>query len=139
MWKEHYRIGEVQIDEQHKQLMMATEELLAAIKDPGQDTKQQCMQTVNYLKDYTVVHFNTEEMFQAKIGFSDRVRHKQLHDDFIVRLRELDFALIRSDYAAKEVENLARMLTSWWIYHIMKEDRKMLAEMPDTPDTPKKK
>ncbi|MGD9559262.1 MAG: bacteriohemerythrin [Oscillospiraceae bacterium] len=125
MWKESYRIGIDQIDQQHKQLVETLADLLAAIDDPSQDAKKNCALTIDFLKSYAVVHFNTEEAYQEKIRFAEAERHKALHDEFKTQLHTYELALIRSDYAREDIQALCSYLTKWWIYHIIKEDKKM--------------
>ncbi|MDL2220000.1 hemerythrin family protein [Ruminococcaceae bacterium OttesenSCG-928-O06] len=132
MWKEHYKIGVEQIDQQHKQLIMTTEELLQGLKD-GSVGRKESRQIMAFLKDYIRVHFSTEEMYQEAIGFSLRAEHKKIHEAFSEGLKEFEYKLIRADYDPALMQELAAMLTRWWVFHIMREDKKMLAEIPKKP------
>lgn len=127
MWKDYYRIGVEQIDEQHRQLFLYVEELLRAAKQDDETSRAACCSTMVFLKNYVVVHFNTEKLYQQSIGFEGRAQHHLLHQDFVRRLRELEFELIRSNYSAEVIRTLASALTSWLVYHVMIEDRKMAA------------
>ncbi len=126
MWSAEYMIGNSQIDSQHKQLVLTLDGLLKALKEPPQAYQKQVFeQTVKFVKNYAVVHFNTEEMYQAEIGFTEAEAHRQMHKDFVEKVHEKELELIRSDYETAVVRQLAEFLTQWLIYHIMKEDKKM--------------
>ncbi len=127
-WKEQYRLGVEPLDTQHKQLVKTTEALLRAAKTDCPEAKEECKRAVEFCKNYTVVHFQAEEMYQQRIAFADAERHKALHQELIETLRELEFELIRTDYDLKVVQRMGRMMTRWWMFHIMQEDKKMVDE-----------
>lgn len=136
MWKDSYRIGDDQIDQQHRQLILTLEKLLECLHSAPEELTDTCKHTVDYLKSFVVVHFGAEEMLQREIGFPDQERHKKLHEDFAARLREQEFELMRTDYGRPAMEKLAEMLTKWWIWHIVKEDTKMLPYIQDRQAAP---
>lgn len=125
VWKEHYKVGVQQIDEQHKQLLLRLEELLGTIKRNPENEKEECKQAVEFIKSYVKVHFTTEEMYLESIGFTELEAHKLQHEQFAVQIRDLEYELIRQDYNPETVERFANRLIKWWIQHIMREDKKM--------------
>lgn len=125
MWKERYQIGESQIDQQHKQMIKTVEDLLQATHEGPEKAKQTCIYTVSFLKDYARVHFGAEEMLQKKIGYPDQEAHKKMHDDFVMWLREKDFTMIRGDWNMDLIKEFGQELTTWIVFHIMREDKKM--------------
>ncbi len=126
MWNADYKIGNTQIDSQHKQLVMTLEDLLRALKAPPTGSEKRMFEeTVKFLKNYVVVHFNTEEMYQASIGYTDMEAHRKMHKAFMDRMREMEIDLIRTDYDKAQVQKLADYLMHWLIDHILKEDKKM--------------
>lgn len=129
VWKDKYNIGVQQIDSQHKQLLLTIEELLQAVRTEGENGKASYKSTMAYLKDYVVMHFSTEEMYMQSINYSQIERQKRLHAEFTQWLHEEELRLIRCDYDVPMVQNLARALTKWWIYHIMKEDKLIATEI----------
>ena len=65
LWKEEYKVGIDKIDEQHRQLFDKIEQLLEIAKSGDKRSNQQkCMEIIDFLVDYTVFHFNTEEALQ---------------------------------------------------------------------------
>lgn len=127
MWKEAYKIGDAQMDQQNKHLFEVLGELLQAAKAGEQECREECKRIVAFVKDYTRVHFDTEEMLQSRIGFPEMQAHKKQHDGFCADLREMEFELMRTDYSRDTTYALANMLTKWWVFHVVKEDRKLAA------------
>lgn len=126
MWSAEYRIGNAQIDSQHKQMILTLEELMVTLKaPPSEDQKKIFEETTKFLKNYVMVHFNTEELYQSAIGFTEVETHRKMHKEFIDKMRTMEIDLIRTDYEAAEVKKLADYLLRWLIGHIMKEDKKM--------------
>lgn len=127
MWKDAYKIGVQQIDQQHKQLVETLARLLAALKAEEPARTAACKSAMDFIKNYSVVHFGTEEMYQSEIGFPEKDAHKKLHDGFVESMREYEFELMRSGYAHAVMQRFADELVRWWIYHITREDKKMAA------------
>lgn len=130
MWKDSYLIGMEQIDQQHKQLIGTLDDLLKYINQSDAAAKARCKQTVKFLKDYAVSHFAAEELLQQEIGYPGWEAHRKLHDAFRTSLHEIELDLMRSDYSAAKVQEVVHMLTRWWLFHIIKEDKKMQPYLP---------
>ncbi len=80
LWKESYKTGVDLIDQQHKQLFDTTENLIKAIREGSDyERKRECIQTIIFLKNYIVKHFDDEEKFMASIGYPDIEEHKKIH------------------------------------------------------------
>ncbi len=126
MWEKRYQIGIVQIDQQHKQLFGAVENLLKALNTAPWD-KAQAKKAVDYLKSFIVIHFGTEEIIQQEMGFAEAEIHREMHRKLIDRLHQLELDLIRSSYDIIPARRLANTLASWLMYHVIREDRKMAA------------
>lgn len=125
MWKESLRIGIDIIDEQHKALFDKIEELRKAIHDDSTNSKQNCIDAIVFLKDYTVKHFADEEAYQQSIGYKRREAHKKLHEGFIKTLREHEKKLNESDFAERDVKEFTGMLVAWLLYHVADADQKI--------------
>lgn len=127
-WAEHCKIGHDQLDQQHKQMLLTVEELLEALnEDEDKEVEAECRRVMDFLKGYVVVHFSTEEMYQEEIGYPDIEHHKQLHKEMTDIVMELEYELIRNHYDRAAVQQVANALTRWWMYHIMLEDKKIVA------------
>lgn len=131
MWKPSYAIGVDQLDQQHKQLVLTLEDLLDCLHNENSNVEKVCKQTMDFTKNFVVVHFSAEEMYQQSIGYPGREAHKKMHDEFAEKLRDLEFDLMRANYNREAAQNLAETLTRWWVWHIVKEDRKMMQYIPE--------
>ena len=126
MWKESYRVGIDFVDEQHKELFIATEKLLRIIESPDEEErKKEGEATVKFLKNYATKHFSEEEAYQASISYSDIEAHKTLHRIFVTTVINLEEKLIKNDYSAAIMKEIAGFLTTWLIYHIAGVDQKL--------------
>lgn len=130
MWRSNYKIGVSQLDEQHKQLISMTEDLLKALNRSDDEAAAECRRTMDFLKSFVVVHFGAEEMYMERTGYPGLAAHHALHEDFKEKLRDHELRLIRCNWRVETVRELADMLTRWWLYHIMNEDKKIVAENP---------
>jgi hemerythrin len=124
MWKDAYLIGVEQIDQQHKMLIRTLENLLKRCEQG--EAKEGCKQAIAFMKGYAVNHFHAEELFQQSISFPFAQQHHRLHETFKVTLHEMDMDLLRSDYSDEKIQEIVTFLTRWWIYHIVREDKKMI-------------
>lgn len=132
MWKESYRLGIESIDMQHQKLFRMTEELLKAIeekKEPGI-----FQNAIGFLKEYVVVHFRDEEVYQASIQYDGMEEHIRQHRGFTKTVLSLEKKLEQSSYDITVVKELAGTLTAWLIYHVADADQKIAGKNPEQAD-----
>ena len=125
MWKESLRIGLDVIDRQHIEIFKITDGLLAALRGGDAARKEKCVETVLYLKEYAVKHFNDEEAYMKSIGYRDFDGHKLLHDKFRETVLRHERTMLDSDYAYDDIKNFTGMLIAWLLYHISDADQKI--------------
>ena len=125
MWKESLRIGLDVIDGQHIEIFKITDELLKALRGGDAARKEKCVETVLYLKEYAVKHFNDEEAYMRSIGYRDIDQHKILHDKFRETVAQHENKMLKSDYAYEDIKNFTGMLIAWLLYHISDADQKI--------------
>ena len=85
-WDARYSIGIPLIDDQHKQLILMTNELYKACRYGGLEAKEQFKATVHKAVRYVKYHFSTEEQIMAKINYPIMDPHKKGHKDFVQEL-----------------------------------------------------
>jgi hemerythrin-like metal-binding protein len=134
MWKESLRIGVNNIDEQHKELFMKTEELLEEVQRRGVEHKQKCIDTILFLKNYAVRHFADEEAFQKLTGYKGYEEHKKTHEKFVTVVLEHEKKMVESDFSESAVKSFTGMLIAWLLYHVADADQK-IAKKPETAET----
>ena len=84
-WDESYSVGIRSFDDQHKKLFEIVNILCLLVKtrtawDPlGKDAMSEVLQD---LRQYTKIHFETEERAMRTHGYADYENHKKEHDRF---------------------------------------------------------
>jgi hemerythrin-like metal-binding protein/PAS domain S-box-containing protein len=111
------------IDQQHQELFTRIRDLIMSFCDKESDLE--VGKTIDFLKKYVVVHFNTEEQLMQQHNYSDYLVHKAQHTRFLQR-----FAEIEKDYKAKGgylylTLQIQEELVNWLINHIAKSDKKL--------------
>ena len=123
MWKDQYATGNTQIDEQHKQLFKAVNDLITACSS-GQG-RNKLDPTIHFLLDYTTKHFADEEKLQQKYQYPDYINHKKLHENFKKTALELTKQLQEEGASIVLVGKVNSVIGNWLINHIQEEDKKV--------------
>jgi hemerythrin len=122
-WRETYNIGVDEVDQQHQELVVKLNEFLdACIQQKGKD---KIMETLAFLRDYTVEHFRSEEEIMLKYNYPDYAEHKKDHDDFVASVLELEASIQNQGATVVTTLKLNRTLTDWLLSHISKSDMKI--------------
>ncbi len=120
-WQEKYSVRNAVIDEQHKGLFHAADELHAAmLRGAG---RQVIGATLDALIDYTQTHFREEEQLMQKYKFPQYAQHKAEHDKFIRQAKGLKDGL-STGQAAITVSTM-QFLNDWLKNHIIGLDTKI--------------
>lgn len=114
-WSENYSVGNVTIDEQHKQLFS----LLEKIQD---FQKSDIPVVLTELEEYAQYHFSYEEQYQREIGFDQCEAHKEEHLHFSTKIEELHK---RHEEGILTMDILFATLSEWLLNHILTVDMKM--------------
>ncbi len=119
-WTADLETGNSAIDNQHKELIQTLNNLITAcIKLKG---SQEIENTINFLYDYTIKHFNMEESLQIQSNYPNYLNHKTIHNKF-----KNEFKKIIAEYKAnpddiQHVNSVSSMVGDWLVNHIKKED-----------------
>jgi hemerythrin len=117
--------GHAKIYEQHKQLF---DTLNTIIQESEQGRgKDEIYKTLDFLNQYTVMHFKTEEILQKEYGFPGYEAHKKYHDDFKATVKELTNTLIEKGPVKELIDTAAKTVGDWLITHIKGNDIAMAA------------
>lgn len=130
LWKEEYRIGDEEIDAQHRELFRRVEALLA-VAMTGDETanKRECLVLLDFLVSYTVRHFEAEEALQRERGYVGYDQHVRIHRDFkntILAYQEK----VQKDFSKETLKKLLGTLMTWLTVHICDCDRKIVKNRP---------
>ncbi len=109
-WRDGFKIGVGQVDQEHRHLFT----LVRALNLDSVD------QTVEELLDYVVTHFSNEQELMEKSGYPAFEQHLKLHEEFGAQVA--DFLGNGEAWTEERVQELRRFLNKWLIGHIMTHD-----------------
>jgi len=127
VWKEKYKIGVELIDSQHKELFNRVYDFLSTMQSKGDwDEKlEKVKETMNFMQEYVVVHFNDEEAYQDEIGYPEREEHKKVHADFRSTINNYVEIFNKQGFSEELVQQFGAKLMTWLIMHVCKADKKI--------------
>jgi hemerythrin len=118
VWNEKNNIGVPIIDEQHRGIVIAINSLYYFINEKRVNKALQ--PTLTILKQYTKLHFMTEEKLMKDANYPDVEEHILIHKKLKEKTNKISIdSVLRTDSVT-----VLRFLREWWLSHINKEDRK---------------
>ncbi|WLT30788.1 bacteriohemerythrin [Geothrix sp. PMB-07] len=118
-WQPAFEVGHSRIDSDHQALVGAMNQLYEAAHQ-GQD-KEEIAKILNFLRDYTVTHFATEETLMIRHNYPAASDHFAAHAELILQVS--DFI---ADYRTGNIVGVDVMLgflETWLMNHIQGRDR----------------
>ena len=122
-WNDNLKIGVPAIDTQHKMLCDAIDSFLDACKS-GKG-RQEIVNTISFLEQYTIRHFHDEEIVQKQSGYPKFEEHKAIHEAFIKKVQELKEEIVRDGVSIVTVGKINSVVVDWLLNHIKKEDQEL--------------
>lgn len=129
-WTDSLSVGVQQIDDQHKALIKAVNDLFEACKE-GKG-RQKISETLDFAEKYVVFHFGDEEKLQLKVGYPGYKEHKILHDAFVGDIRKYANEFEKEGPNIALVARFNAFISNWLIKHISIEDKKIGAYIKET-------
>ena len=126
-WSEKFELGNEEVDSEHRRLFQLLSELIDSCMD-GTDTLK-LKETLDFLVNYTVMHFHNEEALQVRYNYPDYKRHKQLHENFKCAVGELVQKFEANGSSAELSNDVNRIIVQWLVRHIQQEDQKIGAHI----------
>lgn len=125
-WQEEYRIGVQAIDEQHQRLFEIANQAYQLLKNELLLDKYDKIVTIlEELRDYTVYHFSFEEQYMANIGYKKLLSHKVLHDDFVEKIKTIDFDQV-DENQDQYLIGILDFVVNWIQKHILGVDKQIV-------------
>ena len=122
VWNDSYCIGSEMVDNQHRRLFDLLNQLVDA--QNGRCDMAVVKHAVNSLYGYVRIHFSDEEKLMEELGYIDRDKHRQQHDQFIVAYDDL---ILKHLEAEDFLPRLVSFVQLWLVHHIQEEDTKIRA------------
>lgn len=121
-WKDNLATGVNEIDAQHKELFKRIDVLFEACsKRKG---RAEVSNLMNFLEEYVVVHFDTEEKYMTMFNYPEYSSHMDEHTNFIT-----DFLYLKKQFETSNEHltllKLNMKLVDWLRQHIGEVDQKM--------------
>ena len=124
-WDSTLETGHAKVDNQHKQLVAALNDLIeASYSDKGEKT---VMDTLDFLTGYTIKHFSDEEKLQKDSNYPDYLNHKRIHENFKLTVKGMVEQVKKEGPTKKIMNDVTESLGSWLINHIKGDDFRMAA------------
>ncbi len=127
MWKEKYRVGADLVDNQHKELFHRVSNFIQTVQSPQpwEAKLEKVKETMAFMQDYVIIHFNDEERFQEEIGYPELERHKAIHAQFRAGIQGYANRAEQEGYTEELIQEFGGRLMAWLIMHVAAEDQKI--------------
>ncbi len=118
VWSDVNRVGIPIIDEQHRGIISSINSLHYFMQTGrGHEIIRP---TMIIIKQYTLVHFKTEENLLSEAGYPELERHLLLHRALVNKTNRIAVG----KNPKNDADTILRFLKQWWLNHINSEDRK---------------
>lgn len=120
-WTADLATGAQDIDEQHKELFRRIDTLLEAWKQG--EAGMEVDKVIQFLTDYVVVHFGTEEQYMTKFNYGTLSAHKAQHELFVKTFGKLRNRYMKEGTTPLLLEDTIQLLVGWQKNHIRYSDK----------------
>lgn len=108
------------IDSQHREIIAHVNTFLIAYKcGNAQEKTKECL---NFLKQYILYHFQSEEAFQVECGYPSYRDHQARHSYLATQVKFHTVTIEMSGFSLESVTAFHDFMSDWIINHIMLED-----------------
>lgn len=125
IWNERLKIGVKEIDEQHEELFMRFNSLLETVRSNNEKELRvkKIIETLDFLTEYVVIHFDAEEKLQNEMGYPERVIHQKLHEKFKNDVIVFKTKLTETNFDEDVIQWFTGKLSAWLINHVADDDQ----------------
>lgn len=120
-WQQHYSVGHVLLDEQHKMFFVLCRKAAEVRTDLTPEGRERFHDLLNELVNYARRHFALEEQLLQQCAFPHFELHRAQHEAYFEKLT--DFVL-QATFGDLDRDGVFNYLTSWWSDHILNSDMK---------------
>ncbi len=120
-WTDDFMIGIPEIDMQHRSLINSLNKLIEKYDaNPGE-----IKEILDFLVDYVLLHFETEETLMEKYNYPDMEEHVKEHRAFTKDINKFMDDFIMLGPSPEMEKRIEEGLVSWIENHILNVDKKM--------------
>lgn len=122
-WKEEFNVGVNGIDTAHKALFKELRHVENQLR-LEEYQKYDCIETIKFLRDYTLNHFKAEEAYMKSIDYPYYEMHLKLHDNMREEtLPAIEEKLRSTNFSKESIQEFYAIFAGWLSGHILVEDR----------------
>lgn len=121
-WDESLSVGIGLIDKQHREWIERLNDVSAAMHS-SQGTRR-LVETLDFLRDYTRFHFETEERCMAEHKYPELEDHRRKHQELAQTLTRLEEDLEEEGITPALTEAVNTLLGNWLVQHIREVDQR---------------
>ena len=118
-WDPSLSVGNVEIDEQHKKLLLLAQQVVQLLNAPFPASTQQFHSLLNDVVDLVWKNVATEEKLLARNGYPDLAAHIAEHEAYLESIAEI---LYRTTQWNVDIAALAQILTEYTNHHLLETD-----------------
>jgi methyl-accepting chemotaxis protein len=122
IWDKTFAVGEEQIDEQHRQLFAALNNLVKACLS---NNKVEFNAGISFLAKYVDKHFSDEEVIQKGCGYPDYPAHRKIHEDYKAAVKTFGAKWTSWGPTEESLNEIREHVGGWLINHIKGQDVKI--------------
>lgn len=122
-WDPKFSVKNNLIDAQHQELFVKIKDLVMSIGND--ETSIEVAKMIDFLKEYTVFHFKTEEQLMQQYNYTDYPAHKKEHIYFIEQVNKLEENYKTKGGRMYLTLQIQEELVDWLINHILIVDKKL--------------
>jgi hemerythrin len=112
------------IDQQHKEWIKHFNRVVESIE--SQEGASQIVKTLNFLIDYSEIHFSTEEKNMQANKYPGIQEHKNKHDELRCTLNNLISEFHEEGPTNLLIESMEALMNNWFAEHINETDKKFI-------------
>ena len=124
-WDSSLESGYDKVDNQHKQLVTALNNLIEASAEGKGD--KAVMATLDFLTGYAIKHFADEEQLQVDYDYPDYLNHKRIHDEFKGVVGDFIQRVMKEGPTSELIDLVSSTVGAWLLNHIKGDDFRMAA------------
>lgn len=118
-WEKRLEIGVAEIDGQHRELFARVAGFDTAL---ARGEKADIQSTFAFLREYALVHFETEERIMRGMGYPRLAIQQDLHAKFVERLQELSREFEKQGASFMLRKRTENWILVWLVDHVGGED-----------------
>ena len=126
-WNEGFSLGDEQVDAQHHQMFALVSSLVNECAGGMDSIKTK--ETLDFLVNFAVQHFNDEETLMLHYNYPDLKNHKILHEKFKNTIGDFAQKFEKNGASVELSNDIIKTVVRWLTSHIMQEDKKIVAHI----------